>query len=261
MCFVIQPFHSEHRKYLWNVIPHWNNVPEVSMSGMVKKAAGSQKREDSLSRDGIIQAAIELLDSTGESGLTFRALSERLATGSGAIYWHIANKNDLLTAACDAIVSRTLGSPVADASPEETIRTLALGLFDAMEEHPWAGSALIRSVGQLPMVRILERIGQPIRGFGVPHEAQWATASTLVNYILGVSGQNAANSLIGRRDHLDREKILEAVATSWLELDPDEYPFTRSVAPQLKVHDDRVDFLAGVDLILGGIRALAGPAA
>jgi AcrR family transcriptional regulator len=57
---------------------------------MVDKARGSQRREDSLSRDRIIEASIELLDSSGEGGLTFRALSERPSTGPGAIYWHIA---------------------------------------------------------------------------------------------------------------------------------------------------------------------------
>ncbi len=43
-----------------------------------------------------------------KAGLRSRALSERLATGPGAIYWHVANKSDLLTAACDAIIARTM---------------------------------------------------------------------------------------------------------------------------------------------------------
>jgi hypothetical protein len=43
------------------------------------------------------------------------------------------------------------------------------------------------------------------------------------------------------------------VATRWSQLDPHEYPFTRSIAGQLRGHDDRVDFLAGIDLILRGI--------
>jgi hypothetical protein len=33
------------------------------------------------------------------------------------------------------------------------------------------------------------------------------------------------------------------------------YPFTRSVAAQLRAHDDREEFLAGIDLILAGITA------
>ena len=76
----------------------------MSTCGMVNKTRSPQRREDALSRDRIIEAAIGLLDSTGEAGLTFRALSEQLATGPGAIYWHIANKGDLLVAACDAVI-------------------------------------------------------------------------------------------------------------------------------------------------------------
>jgi len=102
-------------------------------------------------------------------------------------------------------------------------------------------------------VRILERIGQQVRALGVPDEEQWATLSALLNYILGVSGQNAANAQFARAHGLDRSDFLEAVSTAWSQLDPDEYPFARSIAGQLRAHDDRMDFLAGIDLILSGI--------
>jgi AcrR family transcriptional regulator len=222
---------------------------------MAKKARSSPRREESLSRDRIIEASIELLDSSGEDGLTFRALSERLATGPGAIYWHIANKGDLLTAACDAIVARTMETCVDGATPKATIRVLALGLFDAIDAHPWAGSALTSPAGLLPMVRILEPLGQQVRALGVPNKEQWATVSALLHYILGVGGQNAANGQLARTQGLDRDDFLEGVATMWSRLDPHEYPFTRSLAGQVRDHDDRVDFLAGIDLILRGIHS------
>jgi AcrR family transcriptional regulator len=109
----------------------------MSRSSMVKKARHTQRREESLSRDRIIEASIALLDHGGESGLTFRTLSERLATGPGAIYWHVANKSELLTAACDTIVARTMNAPLIGATPEAIIRGLALGMFDAIDAHPW----------------------------------------------------------------------------------------------------------------------------
>jgi AcrR family transcriptional regulator len=222
---------------------------------MVKNARTIQRREESLSRDRIIEASIAILDSSGESGLTFRTLSERLATGPGAIYWHIASKSELLTAACDAIIACTLNARAVGATPTATIRALALGMFDAIDAHPWVGSALTRAPGQLPIVRILERIGQQVRALGVPDEEQWATVGALLNYILGVGGQNAANTQFARTRGVDRSDFLEAMATAWSELDPAEYPFARSVAGQLRAHDDRVDFLAGIDLILSGIES------
>jgi AcrR family transcriptional regulator len=220
---------------------------------MAKKARGTPRREESLSRDRIIEASIELLDSSGEGGLTFRTLSERLATGPGAIYWYIANKTDLLTAACDAIIARTMKTCVVGAKPKATVRALALGLFDAIDAHPWVGSALTSAPGQSPMVRILEPLGQQVRALGVTDNTQWAVVGALLNYILGVGGQNAANGQLARARGLDRSDFLEEVATAWSQLDPHEYPFTRSVAGQVRAHDDRMDFLAGIDLILRGI--------
>src|SRR3984885_12496113 len=220
---------------------------------MVKKARRTQRREESLSRESISEASIELLDSSGEDGLTFRTLSERLATGPGAIYWHIANKSELLTAACDAIVSRTMEATPSGAKPKAGIRDLALGLFDAIDAHPWVGSALAQAPGEMPMVRILERLGQQVRALGVEDDTQWTVVGALLNYILGVGGRNAANGQLARTRDLDRSDFLEAVATAWSQLDPKEYPFTRSVARQVRDHDDRLDFLAGIDFILRGI--------
>lgn len=220
---------------------------------MTQTLRGPQKRENALSRDRIVDASISLLDSGGEEGLTFRALSELLSTGPGAIYGHIANRNDLLTAACDAIVARTLAACAVGSTPDAIIQAVALALFDMIDEHPWTGSALTRAGGQLPIVRIVERLGQQVRALGVPEERQWVTVSALLNYIRGVGVQNAANTQMARTDGLDRATFLDAVATLWSQLDGDEYAFVRSFAGQLRDHDDRADFLAGIDLILRGI--------
>jgi len=221
---------------------------------MAKRARVPKRTDESLSRERIIEASIELLDSYGEEGLTFRALSERLATGPGAIYWHIANKSDLLTAACDAVIARTIPESCTTA-PEDAIRAIALALFDVIDDHPWVGSALTSAAVLSPIVRILERIGQEIRALGVPDEQQWATVGALIAFILGVSRQNAANRQFAKTQSLDRSDFLEAISNAWSLLDPKQYPFTRSVAAQLRDHDDRVDYLTGIDLILKGIDA------
>ena len=223
---------------------------------MAIKAQSHHRREESLSRDQIIAASIELLDSGGEDELTFRTLSERLATGPGAIYGYIANKNDLLTAACDALVARTVETCVTGPTPEAAIRALAMGMFDTIDEHPWVGSALMQAELYSPMVRLLERVGQQICALGVPEEDQWATASALTNYIFGVGAQNATNGQNARMQGLDRSAFLRAISDAWLQLDSKEYPFTHRVAGQLPAHDDRGDFLAGIDLILRGIASL-----
>lgn len=227
---------------------------------MTRNTRRTQRGETSLSRERIIEASIALLDTGGEDGLTFRALSERLGTGAGAIYWHIANKGDLLTAACDAIVAPTLQAAATNAAPRDAIRAIGLGMFDAMDAHPWVGSALTQAAAQLPMVRMLEAIGRQLVALGVADAMRWHAGSALLHYILGVAGQNAANTRVARERKLVRAEFLDAVAAQWAALDADAFPFTRSITPQLREHDDRLDFLAGIDLILDGIdSARPGP--
>jgi hypothetical protein len=89
----------------------------------------------------------------------------------------------------------------------------------------------------------------------VPEGSWFTVASVLVQYILGAAAQNAANArTLG--SEVDRAEFLDAVSITWEELDPDDYPFARAVADQLRDHDDREQFLAGIDLFLSGISAL-----
>src|SRR5689334_13543583 len=86
---------------LWTVGPtprldRWSNC--VKMMDMTTPAPRNTRRSDALSRDRIIAATIEVLDATGEAGLTVRALTAHLSTGRGAIYHHVANKEELLAA-------------------------------------------------------------------------------------------------------------------------------------------------------------------
>jgi AcrR family transcriptional regulator len=221
--------------------------------GMATRTRRPDRRQEPLSRERIVTTAVELLDTVGEGGLTFRALAERLATGPGAIYWHVTGKAELLGAATDAVIGATTVGDTA-ATPQETIRALALGLFDAIDAHPWVGTQLGSSPSQPPMLQVFESLGRQVQALGVPDEAQFTAASALLNYILGVAGQNAANARTVRPG-TDRTEFLDATASAWEELDPDRYPFTRHVAERLRRHDDRAEFAAGIDLILAGITA------
>jgi AcrR family transcriptional regulator len=222
---------------------------------MATRTRHTGRREDALSRERIVGAAIELLDVAGEDGLTFRALAAHLETGPGAIYWHVANKSELLIAATDAALTSTITAEAAGGTPEDAIRAVALGVFDAIDAHPWVGTQLSRNPSQPAMLRIFERIGQQVQVLGVPHSAQFTAASTVLNFILGVGGQNAANAR-ALKGTTNRTDFLETVSAAWASLDPGEYPFTRNVADQLRDHDDRVQFLDGIDLILAGISGL-----
>ena len=219
---------------------------------MAAKAQRTERRTDALSKERIVEAAIEILDAHGESALTFRALTARLATGPGAIYWHVANKNDLLAATTDDVIARVMTEVVSGAEPREAIRATALGVFDAIDAHPWVGAQLSREPWQSAMLQIFESFGAQLQALGIPERAQFDCASALLNYVLGLAGQYAAGARLLPRD-TDRSAFLATVAARWAQLDPAEYPFVRQMATQLPGHDDREQFLAGIDLILAGL--------
>ncbi len=221
---------------------------------MTKAARGPERREDALSRERIVDAAIELLDDEGEDGLTFRALATRLTTGAGAIYWHIKNKDELLVAASDVVVARALAGVSGHATPKKAIRSIALGVFETIDAHPWVGTELARNPPPTAMLRVYERIGRQVQALRATRGAQFTATMVLGSYILSESRQNAANARV-HDPAPDRANFLQAIAAQWNELDESEFPFTRTVASQLREHDDRAEFLAGIDLILAGIAA------
>ncbi|MFJ8028863.1 TetR/AcrR family transcriptional regulator [Streptomyces sp. NPDC096311] len=225
-----------------------------------KESARAPRRTDSLSRELIIQAAIEMLDSGGEKALTLRALTVRLSTGYGAIYHHVADKSDLLATAADEVItgvmSGAVAGAVADADPRAALRALALGLFDAIDAHPWVGAEFSRQPWRPALLDFYEGVGRLLDALDVPEEQRFDAAGTLVNYVLGVAAQNAANARFRAGSDTGRETFLENAATQWAQIDPARYPFVHAAATQLGEHDDREQFLVGVDIFLAGISTL-----
>jgi AcrR family transcriptional regulator len=242
----------------WNVVPI-NSLEHrsihVKMVLMAARAPRAERREDALSTERIIAAAIEILDAGGEGALTFRALAARLATGSGAIYHHVAGKGELLAAAADDVIARALAGVAGGGEPRDAIRAIALRAFDAIDAHPWVGTQLSGEPWQSAVLRIFESFGGQLQPLGVPGPAQFNCASALLNYVLGLAGQYAAAARLLAAER-GRSAFLAAVAARWARLDPAQYPFVRQVAAQLPGHDDREQFLAGIDLILTGISAV-----
>lgn len=229
------------------------------MEPMATKARRAPRRTEALSRDVIVKAATEILDAEGEDALTLRALTVRLATGYGAIYHHVADRNDLLAAATNHVIAHIVTGLTADAGPQPALRAIAAGLFDAIAAHPWAGAQLNREPWRPALLDIYESISKQLQALGVPERALSDSAGVLVNYILGVAGQNAANARALASSKMDRSAFLATVAAQWAQLDPARYPSMHKAGTQLLEHDDREQFLAGIDLILAGIETVNRP--
>ena len=221
----------------------------VTMTGSTQR---SPRRSDALSRERIVEAAIQILDTAGESGLTVRAVTAHLSTGRGAIYHHVAHKDELLAAAADGIIGQVVVQ-AHDDDPRRAIRALALGIFDAIDVHPWVGTQLSREPFQPALLRIWKSVGEQVHRLGVTGTALSDAGSALVNYVLGAAAQYALGARRARDDEA-RKDYLEALAAAWIQQDADA--LVQESASQLREHDDREQFLAGVNIFLTGA---AGP--
>ena len=227
---------------------------------MATRSRRAPRRTEALSREVIVEAATGILDAEGEDALTLRALTIRLATGYGAIYHHVADRDDLLAAATDhviaGIVTDLAADLVAGAEPRAALRAVARGLFDALVAHPWVGAQLTREPWRPALLDIYEIISEQLQALDVPRQGLSDPAGVLVNYILGVAGQNAANARALATSKMDRSTFLASVAARWAQLDPVRYPIVHEARATLREHDDRAQFLAGIDLILAGIETV-----
>jgi hypothetical protein len=216
-----------------------------------------QARTEPLSRTLVITAAIALLDDLGEDGLTFRSLAMALQTGHGAIQRLIVNRGQLLDAAASAVLAGALTTTTrgSEDDPEQDVIDVSSGFYDAVDAHPWLAGQLVAAPWQSATVDLWERLGDALQRMHVPDDALFTAVATLAAYTVGVANQNATNTrTVG--EYLSRGDAVDAVADRWLDYDEQSHPFVHRVVAQLREHDDRKEFLKGLDIVLDGLHAL-----
>ena len=98
-----------------------------------------------LSRERILQAALELVDEGGIESLTMRKLGQVLGFEAMSLYNHVANKDDVLDGILDLVLAESEPpSPTGDW--DAAIRASAISVHDALRRHPWS-CALLMSPG------------------------------------------------------------------------------------------------------------------
>lgn len=214
------------------------------------------RRRDALSKSRIIDAAIGILDRDGEDALTFRALAEHFSTGPGALYHHIAGKEELLAAATHRVIADSLSDAPEKADPLGAMRGVALAIWDAAESHPWVGTNIYSDPTHLSAAMIYEAIGSRLPALGVPPNDQLDVCAAVGSYIVGTISQQSANArlakTLGERGY-DRTSYLKEFTRAWEALDADAFPFMHRILDQFPTHDDEAQYRAGVDLMLAGI--------
>jgi AcrR family transcriptional regulator len=98
---------------------------------------------DTLTREQIVRAAIDLLDAEGLEGLNMRALGRRLGSAATAVYWHVGSKDNLIALAADQAWNE-IALPDLTATDWRTAATqMATELHAMLTGHPW----LVQAIG------------------------------------------------------------------------------------------------------------------
>ena len=133
-----------------------------------------------LHKRDVVEAAAKLLDEYGIADLTMRRLARELSVSPGALYWHFANKQELLGAIADRILD---GAPSARGVVEVCNR-----LRDALLSHT-DGAELVSAsfaAGQSSaMKQILAVLTEAVSEVGVDSAHAELAARTVVYYVLG----------------------------------------------------------------------------
>jgi AcrR family transcriptional regulator len=141
--------------------------------------------EVQLHKRDVVEAATAILDTYGIADLTMRRLGRELNVSAGALYWHFANKQELLGAIADRILE-----PVGDVPGDWRNRVVEVcgQLRDALLSHT-DGAELVSAsfaAGQSgAMTQIVARLGEAATDAGVAEAHAALAARTVVYYVLG----------------------------------------------------------------------------
>ena len=168
---------------------------------------------NTLTRDRIVEVAVQLLDEEGLDGLNMRALGQRLDAAATAVYWHVGSKDDLITLAVDRVWHELeLPEPTA-AGWRDAARGMATELLAMLTRHPWMlhtfGSYLTFGPGKARhddrAIAIYEAAG-----FSGPQIDQAVT--TVFTFVLGHALGAAAPANLRRklaRQNADPETVIQ----------------------------------------------------
>ena len=214
------------------------------MSEVADIVSVKQKTERSpLTREGIVSAALALVDSEGLSALSMRRLGAELGVDPMAIYYYVPNKDALLDAIVEAVMGEIdLGLDNAQDPPVERVMCAARAYRDVMLAHANALSIVLsrgpRTPGAMRPVELLIGI---LRDAGLSPTQAMAGMNAIAATVRGTVGMIA--------DEADRPTTPEELEAMAAAFPADEFPYLREAALCSP------DFL-GADFDFG-IRALA----
>ncbi|MCP9980915.1 TetR/AcrR family transcriptional regulator [Actinomadura madurae] len=166
-------------------------MAEKAPASVWTRPARARREQPALSRDQIVDAALGLLDAEGLDGLSMRRLGTRLNSGATSVYWHVANKDELLELALDRVMAE-VEVPAGDGW-RAAAAGYARSLRAMIHRHPWT----VTLFGSRPMIgpnatRVLDEVLAAFgaAGFaGFDLEYAW---SAVVDYVIGAAGSEVS---------------------------------------------------------------------
>lgn len=207
-----------------------------------------------LSRERVLEVAIGIADREGIEALTMRRLANELGAGAMSVYYHVANKDALLSGMVDRVVGEMA---LADGAHgwKEALKRSAQSAHDVLLRHPWAAPLVLSGAGVSDArLRYMDAILGCLRKAGFSPEqtdlAYHALDSHVMGYTLWLVGISAGMERLG------------AVSNAFELFDSAALPHLAEHVHQHmreRLPDEQGPFEFGLELILEGLERRLPP--
>jgi AcrR family transcriptional regulator len=181
----------------------------------------ARPRTPLLSRDGIIAAALALIDAEGLDALSTRRLAAVLGVSGPSLYNHVATKDDLINAVVDAVLANVDVSAMAALGPgnrdwRSGLAAWARSYRAALDGHPNIVPALVQNTGRRPHgLRMADAVFGGLVGAGWPRREATSVGALMRYFITGSALSSFAGGFPddasvyrGEYPHLDQAHLL-----------------------------------------------------
>ena len=221
---------------------------------MSPRTATAARPKNDLSRDAIVERALSVMDAEGPDAVTVRRVAQEFGVTPMALYWHFANKEALLAAVGDAVVS-SLRLPDQDLSLEDYLREAMTSLVDAMRAHPSAAPLVAQQIMQAEVGRDLtERFLDKLALAGFDVERSAAVAHYTLQIAMTLVSREPGAELASKPE--ERQAVLDHKRATLASLPEDRYPRLRAAADAMIECGNSDDYYAdGIAIFVAGVMA------
>jgi AcrR family transcriptional regulator len=203
-----------------------------------------------LTRDRVVGAALRVADAGGLGSLTIRSLATELGVKPMSVYYHVANKDEILDALVD-IVFGEIELPVPGGAWRAEMERRAVSAREVLGRHRWAIGLLESRRAPGPAnLRHHDTVLATLLQAGFSAELTAHTYALLDSYVYGFALQEAALPFEGPDTVAEvAGPIMELMAAG-------DYPHLVEMATSYYLrpgYDFGAEFRFGLDLVLDGI--------